>query len=155
MSARGPLELRENLLHVICLCLLAHIVHVSLPPPERPRLHIRACTQSPSRTYTRFYISQGNMRIDTHNIFHCKICTSAARSHSHPDTQNTHPSAKEPAAPHCPKVLMHVFKSHFSGGPRPCRAKHTSSPYKCSVKLAALLLSTLYEHSLLVTQDMS
>lgn len=135
--------------------LLALVIHVSSASRETEVTHPHVHTASFTHTHTHTVLHLPGQHMDTCNGFHHKICTSAAQSHSHPDTQNIHPSAKEQAAPHCPKILIHIFKAHFSGGPRPCWAKCTSSPHKSPVKLAALLTSTLNEHSLLVTLDTS
>lgn len=92
---------------------------------------------------------------DAFSVSPHKACTTVAWSHCHPDTQKSHPSANEKAALYCPKILIHIFKSHFSSGPRLCWTKHNSSPHKHSEKLAALLPRSLYGHRLLVTQNTS
>lgn len=112
--ARGPFELGENLLHNIFL-----LVHAVLRTPERPRLHNPTFAQSPSRTrFTSPRAACGYSQCLSPQDLH--ICSLAPSRHS------KHSSlSKGAATPHCPKILIRIFKTPSVGVQDP---KPISSP---------------------------
>lgn len=87
------------------------------------------CSQSPSCTHTRFYIPQGSTEIYATSFTtrpgHLQLSPAAI--------QIVKAFIPQQAAPHCPKILMHIFKSPLQWGSKTLLGKaHLQPPQALS-----------------------